>query len=188
MIVVAGPSDSGKTAAFPTGAFGVDHFNVDDRCAQLVGSYRSISQSIRRAVAGECECFVREHIDDGRPFAVETTLRTTAPIEQARLARERGFVTFLRFVSSGSIAESVARVVQRAQAGGHGASEGNIRAIYEASTANLAAAVAAFEFVNVYDSSERWALPRLVATKVRGELEVLPQPPQWLTAALRPKV
>lgn len=43
MIVVAGPPGSGKTAAFPTGSFGVDGFNIDDRCAQIVGSYRALS-------------------------------------------------------------------------------------------------------------------------------------------------
>ena len=116
---------------------------------------------------------------------METTLRTTAAIEQAGLARDRGFVTFLRFITTGSVAEGVARVMQRAQAGGHAASEGNIRAIYEASMVNLARALAVFEFANVYDSSERWAAPRLVVTKVRDAVEVLPDPPPWLTMALQ---
>ena len=39
MIVVAGPPGSGKTRYFPVTAFGVDSFNIDDRCAQILGSY-----------------------------------------------------------------------------------------------------------------------------------------------------
>ncbi len=87
MIVVAGPPGSGKTRYFPVTAFGVDSFNIDDRCAQILGSYRAIPRDVRRAVAKECERFVLDHIENGRSFAVETTLRTTAAIEQADLAR-----------------------------------------------------------------------------------------------------
>jgi hypothetical protein len=35
MVVVAGPPGSGKTRCFPVSAFGVDSFNIDDRCAQI---------------------------------------------------------------------------------------------------------------------------------------------------------
>lgn len=139
MIVVAGPPGSGKTSSFPVTAFGVDAFNIDDRCAQVLGSYRAIPRDVRRSVAKECEQFVMAHIDGGRAFAVETTLRTTAAIDQARLAREHGFATELIFIATDSVAENVARVLQRAQGGGHGASDRDVRAIHEASVANLAA-------------------------------------------------
>jgi hypothetical protein len=84
MIVVAGPPGSGKTTYFPVTAFRVDAFNIDDRCAQIQGSYRAISREVRRAVANECELFVRQHIEQGRSFAVETTLGTTAAVDQSR--------------------------------------------------------------------------------------------------------
>lgn len=89
MIVVAGPPGSGKTSSFPVTAFGVDAFNIDDRCAQILGSYRAIPRDVRCAVAKECERFVLDHIEAGRSFAVETTLRTGAAVTQARLARLR---------------------------------------------------------------------------------------------------
>jgi predicted ABC-type ATPase len=50
----------------------------------------------------------------------------------------------MHFVATDSMAENVARVVQRAQAGGHGASEREIRAIHHASVANLRKAIASF--------------------------------------------
>jgi hypothetical protein len=93
MIVVAGPPGSGKTRYFPVTAFGVDAFNIDDRCAQILGSYRAIPRDVRRAVAKECERFVLDHIERRESFAVETTLRTTAAIDQAELARKNGFAT-----------------------------------------------------------------------------------------------
>jgi hypothetical protein len=49
MLVVAGPPGSGKTASLPVTAFGVDAFNIDDRCAQIRGSYRAIPRDVRRA-------------------------------------------------------------------------------------------------------------------------------------------
>jgi predicted ABC-type ATPase len=184
MIVIAGPPGSGKTRYFPLTAFGADSFNIDDRCAQILGSYRAISREIRRAVAKECERFVLDHIDHGRSFAVETTLRTIAAIGQAELAHKAGFATQMRFVATDSIAENVARVLQRAQAGGHGASEREIRAIHHASVANLRRAVAAFERVRVYDSTTRWAPPRLVAVARGGRLVRQGATPEWLEAAL----
>jgi hypothetical protein len=51
MLVVAGPPGSGKTLFFPVCAWGVDSFSIDDRFAQLVGSYRAIPPAVRKAVA-----------------------------------------------------------------------------------------------------------------------------------------
>ena len=117
MFVVAGPPGSGKTTYFPVSALGVDSFNIDDRCAQPLGSYRAIPREVRAAVALECERFVLEHIERGTSFAVETTLRTNAAIAQATNAQSRGFVTYLRFVATESVEENIERVLQRAQSG-----------------------------------------------------------------------
>jgi predicted ABC-type ATPase len=182
--VVAGPPGSGKTRYFPVTAFGVDSFNIDDRCAQILGSYRAIPRDVRRAVAKECERFVHDHINRRESFALETTLRTMAAIEQAGLAGKTGFATEMRFIATDSVAENVARVLQRAQAGGHGASEREIRAIYRASVANLRTAIAVFERVRVYDSTARWAPPRLVAVARSGHVVRHGTIPGWLDAAL----
>src|SRR4051812_9543597 len=91
------------------------------------------------------------------------TLRTAAAIDQAELARGRRFSTEMRFIATGLVAENFARVLQRSQAGGHGASEREIRAIHTASVANLRRAVGTFDRVRIYDSTARWTPPRLVA-------------------------
>jgi predicted ABC-type ATPase len=184
MIVVAGPPGSGKTSTFPVTDFGLDAFNIDDRCAQVLGSYRAIPREVRRAVAAECERFVIAHIRARRSFAVETTLRTTAAIDQARQAHAQGFATELFFVATESVNENILRVLQRAQGGGHGASERDVRAIYEASILSLARAIAAFERVDVYDSTARWSAPRLVATARDGHVAHHGASPAWLERAL----
>jgi len=185
MIVVAGPPGSGKTRSFPVTAFGVGAFNIDDRCAQILGSYRAIPRDVRRAVAKECERFVLDHIERGQSFAVETTLRTTAAIDQAMLAKRHGFIADMHFIATDSIDENVARVIQRAQAGGHGASEREIRAIHHASTANLTAAIRSFDRVRIYDSTARWAPPRLVAIARAGQVVRYGITPEWLQVLLR---
>ena len=184
MVVVAGPPGSGKTTYFPVGALGIDSFNIDDRCAQIQGSYRAISRDVRRAVATECERFVLDHVDGRRSFAVETTLRTLAAVEQAGRARKQGFATELLFVATESVAENLARVTQRAQGGGHGASERDVRAIHEASLENLSKALVAFEYVHVFDSTPRWAPPRLVATTHDGRVTRYGATPTWLEGVL----
>ena len=184
MVVVAGPPGSGKTTYFPVTAFGVDGFNIDDRCAQILGSYRAISRDVRRAVARECERFILDHIEKGRSFAVETTLRTTSAIEQAKVARGCGFATQLRFIATESLEENVARVIQRAYGGGHGASERDIRSIHAASVANLRLAIEAFERVRIYDSTARWVPPRLVATSRDGCVVQHGATPAWLIQLL----
>ena len=102
------------------------------------------------------------------------------------MARRNGFVTHLRFVATDSIAENIARVLQRAQSGGHGASEREIRAIHDASIANLSKAVAVFERVRLYDSTTPWAKPRLVATAREGVLTRRGRSPAWLDHAVPP--
>ena len=184
MIAVAGPPGSGKSTFFPIGALGVDAFSIDDRCAQIVGSYRAIPPALRKAVAQECERFVTEHIDGRRSFAVETTMRTLVSARQAERARKQGFRTVLTFLCTTSPDINVERVLQRAQAGGHAASEGEIRAIYATALANLAEAARTFDRCRILDSSEPWTRPRLVARAIRGKITLEPGAPSWATIAL----
>lgn len=59
MIVIAGPSGSGKSRHFGAQSFGVAFFNVDDRCAELNGgSYQAIPADIRLQAQRECEHLV----------------------------------------------------------------------------------------------------------------------------------
>jgi predicted ABC-type ATPase len=186
MIVVGGPPGSGKSTALPVRSFGIDAFNVDDRCRELHGSYQRIPREIRARASSECEVFVSNHIEAGLDFAVETTMRTSIAIEQARTARPRGFTTILFFLAAGDANIHVERVRARAFAGGHAAPEAEIRATYVASIAMLPEAIRAFDVVECLDTTVHNSAPRWVASARAGEISLRGEPtPPWLQPALR---
>ncbi len=94
----------------------------------------------------------------------------------------------MHFIATDSVAENVARVLQRAQAGGHGASEREIRAIHQASVANLPRAIAVLDRARVYDSTARWVAPRLVAVGRSGRIVRHGATPAWLDVVLKGEV
>ena len=47
----------------------------------------------------EFERFIHSNVAAGRSFALETTLRSTITFEQAKLAKEKGFRVFMRYVA-----------------------------------------------------------------------------------------
>jgi predicted ABC-type ATPase len=185
MIVVAGPPGSGKSNLLPVRSFGVDGFNVDDRCRQLHGSYQGIPREIRRIASAECETFILDHIRQRVSFAVETTFRTPIATEQASAACAQGFTTFLFFVCTEDPAINIKRIFARSIGGGHAAPEDEIRTIYAASLVNLADALRVFDVVECFDSSVHKTgarhVARIHAGAVVSQLEPLPT---WLQQCL----
>lgn len=162
-------------------------FSVDDRCAELNGgSYRGISPAIRSSAARECEAFIRDHIRAHQGFAVESTLRTLVPVEQARAAQAQGFWAEMIFVATDDVETNVFRVIARGLGGGHSAPPKLIRDIYRDSLANLVEAARTFDGISVFDNSRDEEPPRLVATLLGGRVTMMlvPVVPAWLTRAL----
>ena len=184
MTVVAGPPGSGKSIRFRVHDFGVDSFNVDDRCRELSGSYQGIAPEVRKQAQEEGERFVREHILNGTSFAVETTLGGRAvAIEQARQAKEAGFFASIIYVATGDAELNIERIRQRGLAGGHSAPAEVIREIHRQSLGNIAAALRVFDRGEVYDNSG--SNPRLVLRVADGRVVEAPQPvPDWVREAL----
>jgi predicted ABC-type ATPase len=187
MVVVAGPPGSGKSSHFPVEGGPIDGFNVDLRAAAYNGgSFRDIPRAVRDRARRECEAFIDEHLAEGKSFAVETTLRSGVAIEQARRAQGAGFETDMIFVTAGRPEECVARVRLRGLAGGHAASEGELRDIYARSMANLVQAAEVFDRIDLYDASVRGAPPRLVGRVAAGRFVPAVAPlPDWLPERFR---
>lgn len=186
MIVVAGPPGSGKSTLYPLSIFGVASFNADDRAAELNGgSYIGISRDIRQVVNLEFEQFVLRSIEKRASFAIETTLRSKVTFDQARLAKQAGFVVEMRYLALRDFDMHVERVKARADAGGHSGSEPTLRRIYDASLANLRRAVQELDFVWVYDNTAVDASHPLVLEACNGEIRfVTDDPPRWLVRSL----
>jgi predicted ABC-type ATPase len=182
MIVIGGPSGSGKSRFFGASSFGIAFFNVDDRCAELNGgSYRSIPVEVRAQAQHECERFVDHCTDQGTSFAVETTLRSTIAIDQAERAKVAGFVVKMIFVATEKVQDNVYRVARRGLDGGHSAPAARIVEIYQRSLANLPRALAVFDEVALYDSSNYNEPPRLVRVYDQQRIAFdQPPAPLWL--------
>lgn len=170
MIVVAGPPGAGKSTAFPVSSFGIDHFNIDDQCRRLHGSYWGIPKETRIVVSRRCEEFVNTAIDERRSFAVETTLRTDIATRQAARANANGFRTILFFLAANSPDIHVSRVRRRAWGGGHSSPPNEIEATYQASILNLSAALSIFQVVDCFDTTDLEKSPRWVASIRAGKV------------------
>jgi predicted ABC-type ATPase len=187
MVVVAGPPGSGKSLFFPVGSLADAAFNVDDRAAELNGgSYRKIPRTLRVQAQRECEAFVGGQIESRTSFAVETTLRSRAAIDQASQAKTSGFETVLLFMATEDVEENVMRVARRGLLGGHSAPAAEIREIYAASLRNLERALDVFDSAELFDTTGFGAPPVHVATKLGDAMTVhVASLPAWFPARWR---
>ena len=145
MVIVAGPSGGGKSSILNVFKLhDVDAFNVDDHAARLFAQlrggttpiYRGVPLAIRNQAREQMRDFIKEHIDAGRSFAFETTLRDIT-FAQAREATRRGFRVEMIFIAAGGLQEHIARVEARAERGGHTASRQSIAEIYNRALGHL---------------------------------------------------
>lgn len=116
---------------------------------------------------------------------METTLRSEVTFEQARIAKQAGFVIEMRYIALRDFASHLERVKARADAGGHSASGTKLRRIYEASLRNLRRAVLEMDILWVYDNTSIDASHPVVLEARDGEICFLADDaPAWLTATL----
>jgi len=101
----------------------------------------------------EFEEFILASIQKRASFAIETTLRSEVTFDQARTAREAEYLVEMRYIAQKLSICIWERVKGRADAGGHSASEGTLRRIYESSLMNLHRAVQELDIVRVYDNT-----------------------------------
>jgi len=151
--LIGGPQGSGKSTFFPVSSRGCAFFNIDDRRRELNGgSAQGIPEAVRRKAAAEYLAFIRRQLREKRSFAIEVTLAKEITFTQARRAARAGFRVRLTYVAA-PLEDSILRVANRVDAGGHGVGAAVIRRTYAASMKNLPRALAAFDVVQVYDNS-----------------------------------
>ena len=208
MVIVGGPSGAGKSSVFSI--YQVDDtvaFGTDDYCAALNAErlgrqepvYEGIPLEIRTRGGIALQKFIGDNIAARQSFSFETSLREIT-FEQARRAKASGFLVEMIFVAAGPVEEHINRVKIRADAGGHSASEGSLREIYERGMRFLITAfeenrrgnlhkLAVFHNPTASPGAQGVSQPMLIIEMVRGYPEarkgIAKAPPPWFQAAVR---
>jgi predicted ABC-type ATPase len=142
IIIVAGPNGAGKTtfanAYLSIEQKGFEFVNADEIARSLAwdGDESSSSDVLSaRMMLGRIDALVARNAD----FVVETTLASLTYARKIPVWRSKGYRVSLVYVRLGSVAESMARVRRRVEAGGHGIPEEAIRRRFGKSVAYLEA-------------------------------------------------
>lgn len=138
LIVIAGPNGAGKSTFAPLlvrETFRIAHYvNADDIASRLAPS---APQEAAVRAAQEMLESLRQLTRRRESFAFETTLSTRSFAPFIRRARETGYGFHLYFLWLRDAQLSVARVKQRAQAGGHDIAAEIIRRRYPRTVRNF---------------------------------------------------
>jgi predicted ABC-type ATPase len=138
IIIVAGPNGAGKTT------FASEYLSAEEMRFEFVNADEiargSTSESGIQARSGiRAGRIMLNRIDElaetGANFVIETTLASLTYAPKISEWRERGYTVSLIYLRLASVAESIARVRKRVEAGGHGIPEEAIRRRFSKSLA-----------------------------------------------------
>ncbi len=187
-ILVAGPNGAGKSTYTETvrrrwpATLVID---PDAIAKQMTGSFALVDQEQASAGRKAIE-LVRNCIETGESFSVESTISGRLYLRYAREATQAGFRTVLIYIGLSSPELSAERVANRVSVGGHNIPAADIIRRYPKSMANVVPHIRAFENAYIYDNSHssdqgyQW-----VASYRHGLLhKKANQVPGWLANAL----
>jgi predicted ABC-type ATPase len=138
LYIIAGPNGAGKTTfvrdflRFDFAVF--DFLNADEIARGLSPLAPERAQFEAGRIMLER---VRRFIGEGRGFAMETTLSGRTYRNIFQLARDKGFSIHLDFLFLAEVADSIRRVADRVQAGGHDVPEADLRRRFRIGLQNL---------------------------------------------------
>jgi predicted ABC-type ATPase len=129
LIIIAGPNGAGKTT------FANEYLVADERRFEFVNA-DEIARSLSREGAPAASDVlaarmmllrIKELVEAGADFAVETTLANLTYAQKIPALRRLGYLVSLVYLRLESVDESIARVHKRVAAGGHGIPEDALR-------------------------------------------------------------
>lgn len=178
--LVAGPNGAGKSTMsatikrrFPS----VQVVDPDYIAKDMTGSFSSVDQE-QLAAGKRALSLVKQYIEEGKSFIVESTISGNTYLKYAKKARDDGFRTTFIYVGLNSAQLSAERVSKRVGLGGHAIPSNDIARRYPRSLANLKAHIKTFESAHIYDNSQRY---HWVADYRDGMIHKTPQTvPQWI--------
>lgn len=138
-------------------------------------------ESVSPSAGREAIKRVRECIQNGKSFSIETTLAGKNAIRQMDQAKKAGFEINLYYVGLKNVEYHIERVETRVRNGGHHIPEEDIRRRYDRSIANLPEALTLSDRSFIFDNTSKF---RLVMELERGKVQTLSKDmPQWVKGA-----
>ncbi|MFB4321601.1 zeta toxin family protein [Priestia sp. BR_2] len=154
MTVFAGTNGAGKSELTNI----LKHRNPDVvviDADEIARGYRHLPQNKADFAAGrEAVKRVRDCIQSGKSFSIETTLGGQNAIRQMELAKQAGFKINLYYVGLDNVNLHIERVAQRVAKGGHHIPEEDIRRRYVTSLENLPKAMRLADHSYLFDNSK----------------------------------
>ncbi|PWV49081.1 zeta toxin family protein [Chitinophaga sp. S165] len=169
LFIIAGPNGSGKSlfSKVLTGKK-LNVFDGDKHMSSLVKQFPETGSEALWSYI-DSNIFMAEKLDaihHGSDYAFETNFSSSDRMSSARQFKEKGYEVHLIFMGLNSIEESIQRVEQRVQLGGHKVAEPSIRYNYEHGYKNLYKYFREFDSVSLYDNS----IPNIAAPQVPEEI------------------
>ena len=117
-------------------------------------------------------------LKNGKSFSFETVMSHYSKIEEIKMARRKGYKTYLYFVCTDNPEINVSRVSNRVVKGGHQVDDAKIRSRYPETLQNLYPAIKLSNRAYLFDNSGKELL--LIAEVYEGLLQLkITQLPQW---------
>ena len=185
LLFLAGPNGAGKSTFFAEylQGLGLAYVNADELARRLRAAEPGAGvEAIDRRAFREAERLRAALLEAGVSFCTETVFSDPhgAKLRFLRAARRRGFGVVLVFIGLQSVALSIARVQQRARAGGRDIPDARLRARFPRTLANLRAAIPIVDDAFLFDNSSFDTPYRAVAVYERGRLVSRHPPlPAW---------
>lgn len=181
LVVLAGPNGAGKSTFFELflRQTGLKFVNAD-LIARVLSPADPGAVGYGAAAAAEKER--RALLAARESFCMETVFSDPSGAKLAFLkdARAAGYAVRLIFIGLDSVQLSEARVVQRVLSGGHDVPTEKLEARFPRTLANLEAALAFIDEVDLYDNSDAERPYRLFARKRAGRWSKRRPPiPRW---------
>jgi predicted ABC-type ATPase len=129
---------------------------------------------------------IRQALDRGHSFTVETTLAGRTHFRLLREAKARGWQVGIAYVGIDNPETAFKRVEERYRAGGHNVPPADVHRRYHRSLANLPKALALADAAVIFDNSAR-RMRRVLELRSGEVLFESRLRPRWLQQALQPE-
>jgi predicted ABC-type ATPase len=127
--------------------------------------------------------YAAQLVEEGRSFALESTLSGNTPLKLLATAKAKGYRTALIYVGTKDPSVNLIRVAARVALGGHHIPTDDIIRRWHRSVEGLPRYLKAVDAAWIVDNSGE--VPRLIAQSVDGIVTVLyPPVPKWVDQAI----